>query len=285
MDDKNKVQHFTQRLAVCSWSLQPATPADLVRDLQVVGVDKTQLDLDPFREQPVVWDGASALFAQHGIAAVSGMFRTVGEDYSTLETIRLTGGVVPDATWDENWSNAQITARNAEQLGLEFVMFHAGFLPHDPADPNFDKLVDRVRQLARLFADHGITLGCETGQETGAALKAFLEHLDEPNVAVNFDPANMLLYNNGDPIAALRSVGSWVKSVHVKDAAVTAVPGEWGAELAVGTGQVDWSAFFAALAEINFPGWLCFEREAGDQRVADIKAGVEFVRNLLGERS
>lgn len=272
---------FLQKLAVCGWSLQPTCPADLVRDLNIIGLKQVQIDLDPFRENPAVWDTAPALFAQHGITLVSGMFRTVGEDYSSLEAIRRTGGVVPDATWEQNWHNAQLTAHNAVRLGLKFVMFHAGFLPHEPGDPHFAQLMDRVRKIARLFAGHGITLGCETGQESATALKAFLEHLNEPNVAINFDPANMLLYNNGDPVAALRVVGRWVKSVHLKDAAVTTVPGAWGAELTVGTGEVDWPAFFATLAELKFPGWLCFEREAANQRVADIKAGVQFVQRLL----
>ena len=275
------MKRLIQQLAVCSWSLQPAKPADLVRDLKIIGLNRVQLDLDPLREQPSVWDAAPALIAQHGITPVSGMFRTVGEDYSTLDTIRRTGGIVPDATWHQNWRNAQVTATNAVRLGLKYVIFHAGFLPHDSRDPNFGKLIERVRQIARLFAGHGITLGCETGQETAVSLKEFLEHLNEPNVAVNFDPANMLLYNNGDPVSTLRVVGRWVRGVHVKDAAITQSPGAWGEELTVGTGQVNWPAFFTTLVEINFPGWLCFEREAGNQRVADIRAGVQFVEQLL----
>ena len=189
---------------------------------------------------------------------------------------------MPETTWDRNWANAQTTAKNAVRLGLKFVMFHAGFLPHDPADPNFAKLIGRVRQIARLFAGHGITLGCETGQETAESLGAFLDRLDEPNVAVNFDPANMLLYGNGDPVAALKVIGRRVRGVHLKDAAVTAVPGTWGEEKTVGTGQVDWPAFFQALAAAGFPGWLCFEREAGDRRVGDILDGRLFVERLLG---
>jgi hypothetical protein len=31
----------------------------------------------------------------------------VGEDSTTLESIKRTGGVVPDATWDQNWRNIQ----------------------------------------------------------------------------------------------------------------------------------------------------------------------------------
>ena len=270
------------RLAVCSWSLQPTAPAHLVTQLKDIGLKRVQIALDPLRENAPVWGRLPGVFEENGIVAVSGMFRTVGEDYSTLDTIRRTGGLVPDGTWDQNWKNLQITVKNAQKLGLKIVMTHAGFLPHEPADPAFNKMIQRMRTVARLFADHGITLCCETGQETAAALKSFLEHLREPNVAVNFDPANMLLYNNGDPIEALRVIGKYVKSSHVKDANVTKVPGTWGEEVPVGTGQVNWPAYFNTMAEINFPGYLCFEREAGDQRLTDICAGKKFVEKLLG---
>jgi sugar phosphate isomerase/epimerase len=271
----------SSRLAVCSWSLQPETPAQLIEQLRVIGLSRVQLDLDPLREQPSVWSSAPTLFAQAGIEVVSGMFRTVGEDYSTLESIRRTGGLVPDSTWEQNWANLQTTAKTASQLGLRFVMFHAGFVPHDTSNPTFVKLVDRIRQAAQLFAEAGITLGCETGQETGPDLKAFLEHLAQPNVAVNFDPANMILYNNGDPLEALRLIAPWVKSTHLKDANLTAVPGTWGEEVVLGTGQVDWGAYFSIMGEIGFEGEFCIEREAGEQRVEDIRAARLFVEKLL----
>jgi L-ribulose-5-phosphate 3-epimerase len=282
MNSTASARAFLPRLAVCSWSLQPESPADLVDRLSAVGLNHIQLDLDPFRETPDVWGDAQSLFAKRGIVPVSGMFRTVGEDYTTPETIRLTGGVVPDATWEQNWANARVTARTAKGLGIDQVTFHAGFLPHDPADPEFTKLADRVGKIARLFAADGITLSLETGQETAHDLKLFLEHLDEPNVAVNFDPANMLLYDKGDPIDALSVLGPWVKGVHLKDATVPSTPGEWGVELPVGVGQVDWPAFFGALSDIGYAGWLCFEREAENQRVKDVLDGKVFVEALLG---
>ena len=270
------------RLAVCSWSLQPADPAGLVDRLHGLGFERTQLDLDPLRENAAVWGALPAVLADAGIQVVAGMFRAVGEDYTTPATIRRTGGLVPDATWHANWSNLQVTVRNARRLGLELVMTHAGFLPHEPADPGFDKMIGRMRQVARLFADHGLTLCCETGQESAAALVAFLGHLAEPNVAVNFDPANMLLYHNGDPIAALRALGPRVLSCHLKDATAPVVPGTWGEEVAVGRGQVDWPAFFATMDEIRYPGFFCFEREAGCQRGRDLTEGLAHVTRLLG---
>ena len=268
---------ISSRLAVCSWSLQPADPVALVRHLRELGIPRAQLDLDPLRAHAAVWGQAPEVLGDAGITVVSGMFRTVGEDYTTLATIRRTGGLVPDATWQTNWDNLHQTVEIAGRLGLEIVMTHAGFLPHDPGDPAFGTMIGRMREVAHLFADHGLTLCCETGQESAASLVTFLEHLGEPNVAVNFDPANMLLYNNGDPIAALRTLGPRVQSCHLKDAIVPQVPGTWGKEVPIGTGQVDWPAFFTTADAIGFPGFFCFEREAGNQRLTDIAAGHEFI--------
>ena len=261
---------FKDRLAVCSWSLQPTSPQQLIEQLRAIGLSRVQLALDPLRENPAVWGNTAALFQQAGITIVSGMFGTVGEDYTSLESIHRTGGLVPDDTWDENWENAQATAGLAHQLGLKLVTFHAGFLPHEESDPEFEKLQHRIRLVADVFAAKGIDLAFETGQEEADTLKLFLEKLGRVNVGVNFDPANMILYDKGNPIAALRTLATWVKQCHIKDANRTQTPGTWGEEVPSGTGQVDWKQFFAVLREIGFNGHCCIEREAGTQRVADI---------------
>jgi sugar phosphate isomerase/epimerase len=188
---------------------------------------------------------------------------------------------VPDATWDANWRNIQAVAELAARLGLKLVTFHAGFLPHEESDPAFAKLLDRIERIAAVFARHGIALGFETGQETADTLAAFLRRLGRPEVGVNFDPANMLLYDKGDPIEALRTLGPWLKQCHIKDARRTRVPGTWGEEVTVGTGEVNWPAFLATLDALGYRGDLCIEREAGEQRVADIRAGRLHLETLV----
>ena len=87
------------------------------------------------------------------------------------------------------------------------VSFHAGFLPHDMESAGFRKLAGRLEAVAGIFADQGIDLLFETGQETADDLWAFLDHLEDrgvTNVGINFDPATMILYDKGDPIEALR---------------------------------------------------------------------------------
>ena len=275
-----KNNSLTERLAVCSWSLQPASPADLMAKLESTGIRRVQLALDPLRDSPGVWGEALTLFRQKGITMVSGMFGCVGEDYSTLETIRLTGGIAPDATWEQNWNNIRATAALAQQLGLKLVTFHAGFLPHDEKDPNFARMLRRLAETADVFKAANITLGLETGQETAPVLVQLLQKLNCPNVGVNFDPANMILYDKGNPITALRMLGPWIRQVHIKDALRTKMPGTWGEEVAAGTGEVDWRAFFATLRELNYAGDFVIEREAGDQRVADIRTAKEVVARM-----
>jgi predicted dehydrogenase/sugar phosphate isomerase/epimerase len=294
-------------LAVCSWSLEPKSPEDLVAKVRAAGLSSVQLALGPLvdaRHNPDnPWHIAHArkTLADARVRIVSGMMQTIGEDYTTLASIRETGGIVPDQHWTANLDRARLHARLACELNLRLVTFHAGFVPHDHGDPARARLIDRLRTLARLFVCYDLTLGLETGQESAATLIDVLRDANEPNLRVNFDPANMLLYGMGDPIAALRSLAETSRSlraspsiivqVHIKDAIASAAYGQWGSEVPLaprrtttsdGRASVDWPAFFQALREHGLLGRidLVIEREAGESRVADVAAAASVVRSL-----
>ena len=275
MDEPNKP--ILKRLAVCGWSLQPESPAQLLAQLETIGVKRLQCALDPLREAPDAWGSLGEQCVSADVTVVSGMFTTVGEDYGTLESIRRTGGLVPDETWPQNWENIQANADLAALMGLRLISFHAGFLPHQQDDPNYPKLLDRIAKVVDLFAARNIHLCFETGQETAATLAQFLTELNRSHAGVNFDPANMILYDKGNPIDALRGLAPWLKQCHIKDAIRTKTPGTWGEEVAVGTGEVDWPGFFQTLDEIGFRGDCAIEREAGNQRVEDIRTARDFI--------
>jgi sugar phosphate isomerase/epimerase len=272
---------FADRLAVCSWSLQPASPQDLAARVAETGLRQVQLALDPVREVPAIWGKAKDVLRGKGIAILSGMFGCVGEDYTSLESIRRTGGIAPDETWEQNWNQIRVTAVLAQQMGLELVTFHAGFLPHEERDPSFGKMLRRLGEVGDIFNAAGLAIALETGQETAPVLVHLLQKLKRANVGVNFDPANMLLYDKGDPIQALRLLGPWVRQVHIKDARRTRQPGTWGEEVPAGSGEVDWPAFFATLTELNFAGNLVIEREAGSQRLADIRQAKAVIQRCV----
>ena len=269
-----------ERLAVCSWSLQPADPLDLVAKVRATGIHRIQLALDPLRTAPLIWGPAARVLREAGITIVSGMFGCAGENYATLASIRETGGIAPDETWPDNLKNIQATANIAAELGLKLITFHAGFVPHETSDTHYATLLDRLTTVAKIFAAVNMTVGLETGQENAATLSALLAALKCPNVGVNFDPANLILYGQGDPVEAVLRLGSSLRQVHIKDARHTTVPGTWGEEVVAGTGDVDWPEIFRALKKINFTGDLAIEREAGNRRVSDVITARDLVLRL-----
>ena len=269
------------RLAVCSWSLRPKNPKDLARKLRETGINRVQLALNPLRTSPKTWSEMEKIFRESGIVVVSGMVGCIGEDYSTLDSIRRTGGIAPDSTWKQNVKNMSACAAIAQKMGLKLVTFHAGFLPPEESHPSFGKMLQRLEVVADIFMAQNILLGLETGQETASELAAFLHKLNHPNIGVNFDPANMILYGKGDPVKALHTLAPWVRQIHIKDAKRTHVPGTWGQEVPVGTGDVDWRAFFSTFKHVVFNVNLVIEREQGDNRADDIRAARKVVEQTI----
>ncbi|HZW05503.1 MAG TPA: sugar phosphate isomerase/epimerase family protein [Phycisphaerales bacterium] len=273
-------------LGLCSWSLHPSSVDELVERVRATGLTAVQLALTPIAEGQAGWDERRTVEALRGagIKVLSGMLATIGEDYSTLESIQRTGGVRPDGHWTANLERAEKVAAVAQRLGLRLVTFHGGFLPHDPADISRRVMLDRLREIGAVFAERGVTVAFETGQESAATLVGVMRELDAGPVrmGVNFDPANMILYGMGDPIDALRLLAPWVKQVHVKDALPTATPGTWGRETPVGQGAVDWRAFFSLIERLLPHVDAVIEREAGEKRVDDIKGAANLVRSLYG---
>jgi sugar phosphate isomerase/epimerase len=239
-----------------------------------------QLALEPIRSHAWSLEATRRALQNAGVPILSGMFEPMGEDYSTLETIARTGGVRDDARWSENLERARACAEIARELGLSLVTFHAGFLPHDPFDPVRATMMERLRAIADVFAQRGVHVAFETGQENASTLLEALAELDRPSVGVNFDPANMILYAMGDPVDALSRLADRVVQVHIKDAVATHSPGAWGQEVPAGTGDVRWREFFCAMDDADLRVDLIIEREAGDDRVNDVRRAVDLLRSL-----
>ncbi len=269
-------------IGVCSWSLRAGSPAELVQRLTQVGAGAVQIALDPLRARAWREDETLRELAGARIALRSGMIGMEGEDYGSLESIRATGGVRPTQHWRANRTAAAENAALARRLGIRLVSFHAGFLPHERSDRERAVLIDRLRAIVDLFAAEDVLTAFETGQESAQTLLDVLNELDRPTAGVNFDPANMILYGMGDPVAALRLLAPHVRQIHIKDARKTRVAGTWGDEVPVGDGDVDWPAFFAVVRETNLTCDLMIEREAGDDRVGDIRLARERVDAWLG---
>jgi sugar phosphate isomerase/epimerase len=272
------VSTMNQQIGVCSWSLRPRSPQALLDSLRQADMDAVQLALSPIVHDPAAWGDAIEELRRANIAILSGMMAMIGEDYSTLESIRRTGGVRPDSTWPGNLQHARDVARLAARAGINLVTFHAGFLPEDQTSHERTIMLDRLAVVADVFGESDIDVALETGQERAATLLAALDDLAQSNVGVNFDPANMILYGQGDPVEALRMLAPHVRQIHVKDAMPAEEPGKWGREVAAGRGAVDWPAFFTVASQIVPPVNFVIEREARDERLDDVVAARDMIR-------
>jgi sugar phosphate isomerase/epimerase len=267
-------------LGVCSWSLQVKSIPELKGLLDRLGINVVQIACgDPHHASWDEGDDMPRAALASGIVMTSAMLGFPGEDYTTPQTIKATGGFGDPATRAKRLDRLRWGLERTRALGLSDLTLHAGFIP-EPDDPGRTAMLDTLARAGQFAADAGITLAFETGQETADLLRGTLDELKAPNLKVNFDPANMLLYDMGDPIRAVEILGPDIHSVHVKDARRTKVPGKWGEEVPLGEGDANIPQFLRALERVGYTGPLIVEREVGDQagRLRDVALGLDRLR-------
>ncbi len=209
-----------------------------------------------------------------------------GEDYADIPTVARTVGFVPPETRGARVARTLAVSDFAAHLGVHSIACHIGFVPEDAEHPDYIAVREVVRRVCDHAARHGQTFALETGQEPADVLLSFIRDVDRANLRINFDPANLILYGTGEPIAALRTLAPLVISVHCKDGDWPApgVRGALGVERPLGKGSVGIARFVETLRHVGFRGPLNVEREAADQeeRIRDLADGVRLVRILGG---
>ena len=205
-----------------------------------------------------------------------------GESYADIPTVVKTVGLVPKQTRKERFEETKSMSDFAKLMDVPITALHLGFIPEDFNDPEYQGIVNVTQELCDHCKANGQRLHLETGQETAETLLQFIADVDRINLAVNFDPANMILYGTGEPIVALKLIGKHVKSVHCKDAKWSAKPKiEWGEEVPLGQGDVGMENFLRTLKEIGYIGPLTIEREiSGEQQIKDIGKAVKLLEEL-----
>ncbi len=274
-------------LGVCSWSLQVTSVPELAGFMDRLGLDLVQIACgDPHHASWSEGDRMPAAATAAGFRMGGAMLGFPGEDYTTPATIQRTGGFGDPASRPERLDRLRWAVSRTRELGLTELMFHAGFLPQ-PGDPGRSAFLNTLAAAAGIAAEQGVNVAFETGQETAALLHRTLTELAAPNAGVNFDPANMLLYDMGDPLAAVETLAPFIRSVHLKDANRPTAAGEWGTEVPIGDGQTISAAFLTALDRIGYAGPVYIEREVGDQagRFRDIAHAAGFVRTWAAGRA
>jgi sugar phosphate isomerase/epimerase len=240
--------------------------------VRALGVRFGQLGVsDGVNLTPEEWKAA---FQSAGFTLVTVFAAFEGESYADIVAVRATVGFVPPATRAARERRFLEVSDFAAELGAPAIACHIGCVQEEDAT-----MRDLVRRVCDHAAAHGQMFALETGQERPEALANFIRAVDRPNLRVNFDPANMILYGSGDPVEGLRLLAPWVISVHMKDGDSRLHPRVLGKERPLGQGAVGVERFIAALREIGFQGPLNIERETEDQaeRWRDIAEAVRLL--------
>ena len=274
-------------IGVCSWSLRVGSISELAVCLVRLGLRHVQIACgDP---QHAKWHEGEAMpevAKAAGFHMTGAMLGFAGEDYTTPESIKQTGGFGPAKSRAERLDCLKWGLTRTKDLGLTDLSFHAGFIPPE-GSPARKPFLDTLAQVGNLARDAGVVIGLETGQESADLLRITLDKLNSSHLKINFDPANMLLYNTGDPLLAVELLAPYLRRVHVKDAKRPTTPGQWGEEVPLGQGEVNIPAFVQTLWRVGYVGPLCIEREVGpqEQRFADIATGVKVLQSAISSLS
>lgn len=190
----------------------------------------------------------------------------------------------------------------ALELETNVVTTHIGVVPTDPMHERYKIMQDACGQLAEYADSIGAHFAIETGPETSAVLKAFLDSLGgSKGVGVNLDPANLVMVAGDDPVVAAHTLKDYIVHTHAKDGVmlhrgnpdyiygvVHPVPQEFQgiqyfAEMPLGQGNVHFDTYLRALDEIGFRGFLTIEREVGNDPVGDIRTAAEHLRSIMAQ--
>lgn len=184
----------------------------------------------------------------------------------------------------------------AKDLETDVVTTHIGVVPEDKNHPRYAIMQDACGQLASYADSLGAHFAIETGPETAATLKSFLDGLHSTGVAVNLDPANFVMVTGDDPVQAVYTLKDYIVHTHAKDgrrlryvapeivyglAEAEMLGSSSFIELPLGEGDVDFAKYLKALEEIGYKGFLTIEREVGDDPAGDIAAAVTFLQKHL----
>lgn len=245
--------------------------------IQLGGVYEAHLASTP--EARSATDGLFELFERYGISVPSLFLGYTGQDWKSPER---TVGLVPEAFRAERLLLSCRQMLWASSHGIRYIACHVGFVPQ-LKDLAYERFIAEMKQLAKFAGSLGQTLLFETGTESVSELKTIFSDIDEPALGINFDPANLLYYNQDDPAVLLDEMSDFIKVVHCKDAVRPLSGQKYGSETVLGQGGTNFTALLKRLQAVGFDGPLIIERELapGPEQEKDISEAVKLIYSTL----
>jgi D-psicose/D-tagatose/L-ribulose 3-epimerase len=218
-----------------------------VRSTREAGYDIIEIPaLDP---ASIDTGHTKAVLAEHGIRGVCSLGLDLDADISSPDPSVVARGRARLAD-----ALAVVTAIGGDYLG---GAVYSALAKYDrPLDPRGrDNMVAELRALARSAAEHGVTVGLEpvnryesNAINTVADALAVIDDVGEPNVVVHLDVYHANIEET-DFVSPVRQAGEKLGYVHIGESH----------RGYLGTGTIDFPAFFGALRDTGYAGPVTFE--------------------------
>ncbi|HEX3436207.1 MAG TPA: sugar phosphate isomerase/epimerase family protein [Pseudacidobacterium sp.] len=261
----------------------PEAPIARVKEL---GLNNCFLSLDAYIDKftPTLAEQIGGALQKYGITATTAEVVGPGRLVWDFEDGPSTIGLVPRESRSARIDALKQTSDFAKLLGVPQVQTHCGFLPENPRDPLYDEAVLAIQEVAKHCANNGQRFLMETGQETPTTMARAIKDVNQPNLGVGLDTANLILYGKANPADAVDILGPHVHSIHAKDGKWPTDPMKLGEEVLIGNGLVDFEKVFTKLHAIGYTGAVTIEREIeGAQQIEDVRKEKVYLEHILAK--
>lgn len=270
-------------LGVCSWSLDRGDLFVALRLAAEIKLPLVQLGL--FTEQIIRAadpDGLRTAAAACGVTIHSTFVAFEREDYSSIAAIAATGGYMDDTEYPHRLDMTRRMADINVALGCGALAVHVGTIPPDASGTDYRKLAARTHEVGALLDQRGLELWIESGREPADVLIGFVKQLSLPNVRINLDPGNFVVYGTGDPPQLIAALMPLLSGVHMKDGLKSAKPGlEFGKPAPLGVGDAQIPRVLSKLRALGYGGPLFLEMSGRDDHRAALAGAADYLRSLM----
>jgi sugar phosphate isomerase/epimerase len=206
-------------------------------------------------------------------------------------------------------SHLKKVIKASELLGLNLVNTFIGRDHTRSIDDNWSVFNERWPDIVKYAESCGVKIAIENcpmlfskdewpgGKNLAISPKIWREmfnRIPSPNFGLNYDPSH-LIWQFMDPIKPIEEFRERIFHVHAKDLRiwrsrldeVGIMDFGWNSPKLPGLGDVDWSAFFAALTHIRYTGPVCIEVEDAayegslEDRKRALAQSSRFLRNYV----
>ncbi|MHB1158341.1 MAG: sugar phosphate isomerase/epimerase family protein [Phycisphaerales bacterium] len=208
-----------------------------------------------------IFEGAAGMF-QPGItdAQIEAAKKLVAGYGLKYASFNAGGDYMVKQNLDKEIATARQCIDTAAKFKAQAIIVFAGWQPRED-EAVYDQVATSIKSVARHAASYGLTVALENHgglTATPAQVDRLIRAVGEPNLGVNYDPANFEMYGY-DPLKALKEMTSPVVFTHFKSVKRDAAGKKVYCRLK--DGYIDYAPIVDALIARGYEGFWAIEYE------------------------